>query len=161
MALIEYPICGMRGRLADAEMIKLHNLANTGEIYSAGKAELTCQLPEGHTDDEDDQHIQWVAEQRFGEVTQDWWASWLDVDGLRDEAAMFTGPGCPTTLDEGEDPDGGRIVWQCVLLAGHVPYHGDDLHMTAEGAEFCSSTRLAWRGTPVGDADSGDRHSMH
>ncbi|WP_032761171.1 hypothetical protein [Streptomyces alboviridis] len=158
MASIKYPVCGMRGRLADAEVIKLQNLAHTPSIYNWDNADLTCQLPEGHADEERDQHIQWVTEQQFGEVKQDWWASWLDVDGLRDEAAMFTGPSCPATLDEGKDLHGDRIVWACALLAGHVQYHGDDLHMTMEGAEFRSSTRIAWRDAPQAEQSDDNQH---
>ncbi|NUV54605.1 hypothetical protein G6W51_17135 [Streptomyces coelicolor] len=147
MASIEHPVCGMRGRLADAEVIKLQNLAHTGSIYNWDNAELICGLPEGHADDEDDQHIQRVTEQQFGEDTQCWWASWLDIDGLRDEAAMFTGPRCNATLDESRGGPFGRYVWECSLLAGHAQSDGD-LHMTMEGAEFGSSTRIAWRGDP-------------
>lgn len=160
MASIEHPVCGVRGRLADAEVIKLQNLAHTGSIYNWGNAELTCQLPEGHADDEDDQHIQWVTDQRFGEVKQDWWASWLDIDGLRDEAAMFTGPSCPARLDESRSGPFGRYVWECALLAGHAQSDGD-LHMTMEGAEFGSSKRIAWKDVPHAGQPDDDRHGMH
>ncbi|MER7738903.1 hypothetical protein ABTX34_11350 [Streptomyces sp. NPDC096538] len=151
MASIEHPVCGVRGRLADAEVIKLQNLTHTPSIYNWDNQELTCELPEGHSSDH---HVRQVTEQDFGPVTQRWWASWLDIDGLRDEAVMFTAPGCTATLDEGKNLHGprttedSRIVWECALLAGHAQYDGDDLHMTLEGAELGSSKRIAWRDAP-------------
>ncbi|MGQ5576781.1 hypothetical protein [Streptomyces sp. ECR3.8] len=145
MASIEYPVCGMRGRLADAEVIKLQNLTHTPSVYNWDNRELTCELPAGHSSDH---HVRQITEQDFGPVTQRWWASWLDIDGLRDEAVMFTAPGCPATLDESRGGPFGRYVWECALLAGHTQYDGGDLHMTLEGAEFRSSKRIAWRCDP-------------
>lgn len=159
MASIEHPVCGVRGRLADAEVIKLQNLAHTGSVYNWDNAELACQLPEGHADDEDDQHIQWVTDQDLGQELQPWWASWLDIDGLRDEAVMFTGPRCNATLDESRGGPFGQYVWECALLAGHAQSDGG-LHMTTEGAEFGSSKRIAWRAVRQA-GPNGDRRVMH
>jgi hypothetical protein len=117
MSPTEHPVCGVRGRLADADVIKLQNLAMPGGIYNWEDQELACELPQGHGSDH---HVQSLATQDFGQADQIWWASWLDIDGLRDEAAMFTGPVCNATLEGTEGPEGERPVWGCLLLAGHT-----------------------------------------
>ncbi|SHL76470.1 hypothetical protein [Streptomyces yunnanensis] len=111
------PECGARGRLCDADVIKLQNLARPGGITNWDDQELTCRLPEGH---EVEEHEQFLVEQDFGRESQLWWATWHDVDGLREEAAMFTGPICDFT----------HQGWTCLLLAGHTT-PDDQRHMLA------------------------------
>jgi len=106
--------CGVRGTLSDSDAVKLQNLAITSSIWTWDHRELTCELPAGHAIQT---HIQRLATQDFTEPVV-WWASWLDIDGLRDAAAMFTGPLCGEVepgsgMPPGEEP-------ACLLLQGHA-----------------------------------------
>lgn len=122
MNWLDYPKCGARGKLSDADVIKLQNLAMTDGILSWHDQDLECQMPEGHGIE---RHLQLVTTQSFGAVDHVWWASWLDMDGLRDEAALFVGPTCDATEST---PDGGELT--CLLLAGHTT-PDDERHVSA------------------------------
>ncbi|MES9804943.1 helix-turn-helix transcriptional regulator [Streptomyces cinereoruber] len=116
---MDYQRCGVRGTLSDADAMKLQNLAFTTAIHSWEDRNLTCELPEGHSSAE---HVAQLATQNFEEPVV-WWASWLDIDELRDAAALFTGPVCGAV-----DPAPGREEWDCVLLQGHMQ-SDDDQHV--------------------------------
>lgn len=109
--------CGARGMLCDADVIKLQNLARTSGIVNWDAQELTCHLPERH---EVEEHEQPLISQDFGQYEQIWWATWRDIDGLREEAAMFTGAACDFEHDG----------WTCLLLADHTT-PDDQRHMLA------------------------------
>ncbi|MEU1497314.1 hypothetical protein [Streptomyces sp. NPDC005732] len=104
--------CGASGRLSDTDVMRLQNLAFTDSIMSWEDQALTCQLPEGH---EVQSHVQHLVGQDFGGEWVAWWASWLDKDGLRDEAAMFTAPECNEFSEE--EPEKKFV---CPLLRGHT-----------------------------------------
>ncbi|WP_420032191.1 hypothetical protein ACN2WE_04855 [Streptomyces sp. cg28] len=100
--------CNAEGRLSDADVIKMQNMAMLDRDVNWDAQQLTCGLPEGH---DIEQHIALVASQGFGDGLQSvWWASWLDMDGLRDEAALFVGPEC----------DARHEGFACLLLRGHT-----------------------------------------
>lgn len=115
--------CGARGKLSDSDTIKLQNLARPHGIMNWDNQELTCTLPEEH---EVEEHEQFVLEQDFGQSSQIWWATWRDIDGLREEAALFTGPRCDATVPTTD----GESEWECQLLAGHTT-PDDQRHMLA------------------------------
>ncbi|QKN87551.1 hypothetical protein SEA_HFRANCETTE_24 [Streptomyces phage HFrancette] len=116
----QYEPCGVRGQMADADAITLMNLAHTGCIVSWDIQHLECELPMGHDDDETSHHVQHLVPQDFsaaGHQNVDWWASWIDKDDLRNNAAVFVAPMCDATLcTPGQPPESG---WVCTLLAGH------------------------------------------
>lgn len=114
--------CQVRGRLSDADAVKLQNLAFTGSTWTWENRHLKCQLPEDH---DVEVHVQRLAAQGFKEPVT-WWASWLDIDGLRDQAALFTGPLC-SEPDLGSDTPPGEEA-ACLLLDGHTT-EDDERHM--------------------------------
>lgn len=105
--------CGARGQLSDADAVKLQNLAFTGSVWTWDHRHLKCELPENHGIGV---HVQRLATQDFKEPVT-WWASWYDIDGLRDEAALFTGPLCGELDPESDMPPGEEAA--CLLLDGH------------------------------------------
>jgi hypothetical protein len=105
--------CGAQGTLSDTDAMRLQNLAFTLSIMTWDHRELTCSLPVGHLG----AHIQHLADQSFTQPVQ-WWASWYDEEGLKDQAAMFTAPSCSELLHEpGMEPGDGE---PCLLPDGHV-----------------------------------------
>ncbi|MEU5825895.1 hypothetical protein [Streptomyces sp. NPDC047803] len=120
-----YVPCGVTGSLTDADTIKLINLAMSDGGGTWDDQELSCTLPAGHDAVSGyEHHIKAVATQEFGpgRETITWWASWLDLDLRREEAALFTAPMCDK---EKTGPQGGE--WGCLLIAGHDA-SGDDRH---------------------------------
>lgn len=111
---MDYERCGARGTLSDADAVKLQNLAFTSSIWVWDDRELACELPADHAVKV---HVKRLATQEFTEPVV-WWASWLDIDGLRDEAAMFTGPLCGE-VEPGSGMDPG-VEPACLFLQGHT-----------------------------------------
>lgn len=105
--------CGVQGRLSDNDVIKFQNLPLLDRDVNWNHQELTCGLPKDHGIE---QHIQILASQGF-ETPVLWWASWLDMDGLRDEAATFTGPICDAPY---RPPGQADLGLTCLLLSGHT-----------------------------------------
>lgn len=106
-------LCGASGALSDADTVKLQNLPTGGSIANWNNQELTCGLPTGH---DLKHHVQQVFVQEFTKEVV-WWAAWLDIDGLRDQAAMFTAPICGVTAQE---VDGEGYDYTCLLMDEHV-----------------------------------------
>lgn len=108
------PTCGVRGTLSDADAAKLMNLAFASAVWTWDDRELVCELPADHATKI---HVQRLATQDFKEPVV-WWASWLDIDSLRDEAAMFTGPLCDEVEPDSDMEPG--VEPACLLLQGHA-----------------------------------------
>jgi hypothetical protein len=106
--------CGMPGTLSDADAVKLQNLPVTGGHMTLSHRELECGLPADHGMGH---HVQFLVAQEFGDPVL-WWAAWLDIEGLRDEAAMFVAPICGVTQAYPGMKPGMEL--QCLLMQEHT-----------------------------------------